>query len=78
MPGTRQRHREVPRLTWLLTMFGVSQVPAASPGRMGLGRGTSSGSRQAQGNSALSFVSLESLPSSKRLSDREKGWLLGD
>lgn len=68
----------MPHLTQLLTLFGVFEVPEASTGRMGLGKGTSSGSLQAQENSALSFVSFESLPSYKPLSDRKKYWLLGD
>lgn len=68
----------MPHLTWLLTLFGVFQVPEASTGRMGVSEDTSSGSLQAPEKSALSFVSPESLPSSKGLSDREKGWLLGD
>lgn len=62
----------MPHLTRLLTLFGVFRVPEASTGRMRLGEDSSPGSLQAQENSTLSFVPLESLPSSKRLSDREE------
>lgn len=68
----------MPHSTRLLTLFRGFEVPEASAGRMGVGEDTSSDSLQAQEKTALSFVSSESLRSSKRLPDREKGWLLGD